>query len=116
MPVRAYARYPTLSPSEYVSAPSRGLARPTGTDGSVRGMLTGIRPGRLLEAGAARPASAWPNSWPGNHTCRIAPTRSAHGISTGMPLLTTTTVRGQTAATSSTSASWRPGRARVLRS
>ena len=46
----------------------------------------------------------------------MAATSSAHGSSTGAPALTTTTVRGLTAATRATSSSWRPGSASESRS
>ena len=39
-------------------------------------------------------ARASPISWPGNQICRTAGTSSSHGIVTGDPVLSTTTVRG----------------------
>jgi len=78
-------------------------------------MVTGSRP-----AGSARPSStsarATPIAWPGSQAYPTAATRSAHGMSTGMPALTTTIVRGFTAETRRTSSSCRPGRASPGRS
>ena len=72
------------------------------------------RPARPRPA-ARRPA---PRPWPGPaaRRRRWRATSSAQGISTGIPELTTTMVRGLTAATGWISSSCRPGRASVGRS
>ena len=54
----------------------------------------------------SRLATTLPSSSPGYQASRIAGTWSIHGMSTGAPLLSTTTVRGLAAATAATSASW----------
>ena len=69
------------------------------------GKLTGSRP-----PGFARPSStlavAGPPRWPGYHISRIDATLPAHGMNTGSPVLSTTTVRRLAAATAVISASW----------
>ena len=61
-------------------------------------------------------ASASAPSSPGYQVTRTAAARSAQGISTGDPALTTTTVRGLASSTASTSSRWRPGNDRSGRS
>ena len=55
-------------------------------------------------------------AWPPSQAYPTAATSSAHGMSTGMPALTTTIVRSLTAATRRTSSSWRPVSASPVRS
>ena len=52
----------------------------------------------------------------GSQAWTTAPTWSSQGISTGPPVLRTTTVRGLASATAASSRSWSPGRASEARS
>src|SRR5260370_18645989 len=62
------------------------------------GKVTGsLPPGSALPSSTS--AVAWPPCWPGYHISRIDLTADAHGISTGSPVLSTTTVFGLAAAT-----------------
>ena len=82
-----------------------------GTSASRLGNVIGSLPAGLASPNSSA-ATALPSSSPGYHACRIAGTLSAHGISTGPPLLTTTMVRGLAATTACTSSSWPVDRAR----
>ena len=64
------------------------------------GKVTGSFPPGTA-APTSRSAVASPPSWPGYHMSRIDRTSFTQGISTGYPLLSTTTVRGLAAATAS---------------
>ena len=72
----------------------------------------GGRPGRRRRTARAR--SRCPPSWPGYQASTIAATLSRHGVSTGPPVSSTTTVFGLAAATCSISASWSPWTVRAL--
>src|SRR6266511_838428 len=105
-------------PSEEVAVPSTPGNCSTvfaGTSDSRRGNVTGSRPDGLNLPNSTS-ATAFPSSSPGYQACRIAGTWLTHGMRTGLPVLTTTTVRGFAAATADTSASWLPGSDRLGRS
>jgi hypothetical protein len=87
-----------------------------GLDVGVADSLTGNVTGSLPE-GSTDPkstaATAFPSSSPGYQASRTAGTWLSHGMRTGLPLFTTTIVRGFAAATADTSASWSPERDRL---
>src|SRR5919205_1675850 len=106
------------TPSEYVATPfTPGYCAVVlaGTSAAARGNVTGSRADGLKSPNRM-PATALPSSSPGYHASTIAGTRDTHGMSTGPPVLSTTTVRGLAAATAEMSASWLPDRARLVRS
>ena len=96
------------------------------TPGYCAGVLAGVSARLLGNVMGSRPpgstspnkvaAIALPSSSPGYQASSTPATWSSHGMSTGAPVLSTTTVRGLAAATADTSASWNPGSARVARS
>src|SRR6266568_2668541 len=108
----SYQRYPTSRPSEYCTVepfPGNWAVVEAGTWLSEAGKVTGRCP----------PGSVWPNStlasevplvWPGYQASSRPATPASHGIATGAPALTTTTVRGFAAATAEISSSWADGR------
>src|SRR5882757_1123135 len=105
-------------PSEYTATPS--------TPGYCRGVLAGTSPAAAgnemgsLPDGLTSPnstaATALPSSSPGYQASTTAGTLASHGMRTGAPLLTTTTVCGLAAATASTNWSWLPDNAMLARS
>src|SRR3954453_14501376 len=66
-----------------------------------------------LAAGVTSPnrpaAIALPSSWPGYHASKSDLTFGSHGMVTGPPVLSTTTVFGLASATAAMSASWSTG-------
>ena len=116
MSSRSYQRWPMNRPSAYTARPSvPGWWANAGVSSRRFGNVIGSRP-----PGSASPVStstsASPISWPGNHSCRTAGTSSSHGIVTGEPVLSTTTVFGLAATTAATRSSWSPGSASDVRS
>ena len=77
--------------------------RPVGLGAAVTGSLP---PGSAIPSSVGQ---RFAKGLAGNQTWMTPATWSTHGISTGMPELTTTTVLGLAAATRLTSSSWRPG-------
>src|SRR5690242_15640213 len=112
MPLAPYQRYPTLTPSEYWTVeplPGNWAVVEAGTWFSDAGNVTGRSP-----PGSVRPnstlASAVPLAWPGYQASTTPATCDSHGIATGAPALTTTTVCGLAAATAEISSSCADGR------
>ena len=105
MPSRSYQRWPMNSPSAYSARPSRpGWEANAGVSSRRAGYVIGSRP-----PGSTSPVStstrASPISWPGNHSCSTAGASASHGIVTGEPVFSTTTVFGLAATTAATSSS-----------
>src|ERR1700749_3712962 len=106
------------TPSEKVSVPlTPGYCAGVfaGTSLAWTGKVSGSLPdGSTLPNSTS--ATASPSSSPGYQASTMPATLPTHGISTGAPDLSTTMVFGLAAATASTSASWLPERARLVRS
>src|SRR5580700_2917160 len=112
MSLALYQRYPTSTPSEYCTVepfPGNWAVVDAGTWLSEDGNVTGRWP----------PGSVWPNStlasevplvWPGYHASITPATCDSHGIATGAPASSTTTVCGFAAVTAEISSSWADGR------
>ena len=82
--------------------------RAAGSARGRRGSVIGSRPDGLT-APVSTSAIACPPAWPGYQAATIARTSSRHGIATGLPVSSTTTVFGLAAATASITASWPHG-------
>src|SRR5487761_2302909 len=95
--------------------PGNALALWTGVLEALDGNVIGRRPdGSTAPERSA--AMALPSTCPGYHASSTPATSWIHGISTAPPVLSTTTVRGFTAATAEISALASPGRLRFGRS
>src|SRR5579859_2216073 len=112
MSLASYQRYPTSTPSEYCTVepfPGNWAVVEAGTWLSAAGKVTGRCP-----PGSVRPnstlASEVPLVWPGYQASSTPATAGSHGIATGAPASTTTTVCGFAAATAEISSSWADGR------
>src|SRR6478735_7148985 len=101
----SYQRYPTSTPSEYCTVEPFPGNWAVGEAGKV----TGRCPPGLVWPNSTL-ASAVPLVWPGYQVSTTPATAGSHGIATGAPALTTTTVCGLAAATAEISSSWADGR------